>query len=71
MIACTCLRLILTASWYHEAVEDNFDDADAVVCEERDNGWTGVSCSPLPFVQSVFSPRDVVMLEHARMKGDS
>lgn len=60
-----------TASWHHEGVVDNFASADAAVREEKDNEWTRVSSSLLPFVPAVFSPRDVVLQERACMKGDS
>lgn len=58
-----------TASWHHPGVVQNFEQADEAVRKERDNSWTRVSASPLPFVPCVFSPRDVVLQERARLVG--
>ena len=56
-----------TASWHHPGVADHFGEADAAVRNERDQQWTRVAESPLPFVPCVFSPRDVVLQEKARL----
>lgn len=59
-----------TASWHHPGVAEHYEQADApAVREERSNEWTRVSVSPLPFVPCVFSPRDVVLQERARLVG--
>lgn len=57
-----------TASWHHPGVAEHWEHADAAVREEREHEWTRVcSSSPLPFVPCVFSPRDVVLQERARL----
>lgn len=58
-----------TASWHHPGVAEHYEQADAAVREERGNEWARVSVSPLPFVACVFSPRDVVLQERARLVG--
>lgn len=52
-----------TAVWHHSGVVQNFQTADEAVRYERQQAWTSESTSPLPFVPSVFSPRDVVWQE--------
>lgn len=56
-----------TAKWHHAGVARNFEVADAVVQEERQEQWTRTSRSCLPFVPSVFSPRDVVFQERGKL----
>lgn len=46
----TLAPLHTTASWHHPGVVQNFAQADEAVRKERDNRWTRVSSSPLPFV---------------------
>ncbi|KAL3922702.1 MAG: hypothetical protein SGPRY_004465 [Prymnesium sp.] len=60
-----------TASWHHPGVEHHhFENADAVMRAKRQEQWTRVSVSPLPFVPCVFSPRDVILQEKPRLKED-
>lgn len=56
-----------TASWHHPGVVEHFAKASATVREKRENRWTRVSYSLLPFAPCVFSPRDVVLQERARL----
>lgn len=54
--------------WHHSGVVQHFDTADAAVKFEREQLWTTVSASPLPFVPTIFSPRDVVWQERSRLE---
>lgn len=56
-----------TAKWHHAGVARNFQVADEVVREERRELWTRVSKVSLPFVPTVFSPRDVIFQERGKM----
>lgn len=56
-----------TAKWHHSGVAQHFSTADEVVREERAEQWTRVSRSCLPFVPSVFSPRDVIFQERGKL----
>lgn len=58
----------ITAVWHHSGVVKDFSTADATVRFEREQLWTRVSSSPMPFVPSVFSPRDVVWQERSRLE---
>lgn len=58
-----------TAVWHHSGLVSHFETADQVVRFEREQQWTDVSTSPLPFVPTVFSPRDVVWQERGRLEG--
>lgn len=56
------------ASWHHTGIAQHFEQADAIVRGEREERWTRVCTSSLPFVPCVFSPRDVVLQERTRLK---
>lgn len=56
-----------TACWHHAGVGEHWAIADGAVQEERREGWTRVSQSPLPFVPTTFSPRDVVLQEKGKL----
>lgn len=57
-----------TAVWHHSGVVQHFSTADEVVRYEREQRWTIVADSPLPFVPTIFSPRDVVWQERSRIE---